>query len=236
MAWLDWALLNSTGAPQPGQGTGQGGRIAYEAKELAPMLMDDAWLDSFAPGTVGAAYRDFVRSEQLSAEGLAEISRTGIPEQVTLSMQVLPETGLILPGKFVRFAGVTGLVRGTSVTWQRLQGFLKTASGIIVATVCAVWLLQAIPTSTGEAFGEATPLFGRRSDGRRPLDAFLWSLVFSTFEHAVLANVADIEFVLQAIPNFTRLPEVPSVFLKLSLSCLQQPQSVSALLRMFDMT
>ncbi len=51
--------------------------------------------------------------------GLAEISRTGIPEQVTLSMQVLPETGLILPGKFVRFAGVTGLVRGTSVTWQR---------------------------------------------------------------------------------------------------------------------
>ncbi|MEI9985145.1 MAG: Coq4 family protein [Aliidongia sp.] len=42
--------------------------------ELAQRLMDDV-LDSFAPGTVGAAYRDFVRSEQLSAEGLAEISR-----------------------------------------------------------------------------------------------------------------------------------------------------------------
>ena len=37
--------------------------------------MDDAWLDSFPAGSVGAAYRDFVRSENLSAEGLAEVSR-----------------------------------------------------------------------------------------------------------------------------------------------------------------
>ncbi|HEX7758376.1 MAG TPA: Coq4 family protein [Caulobacteraceae bacterium] len=55
--------------------TPQGGRLAYERVELAPRLMDDAWLDSFAPDTVGAAYRDFVRSENISAEGLAEISR-----------------------------------------------------------------------------------------------------------------------------------------------------------------
>jgi ubiquinone biosynthesis protein COQ4 len=55
--------------------TQQGGRVAYEHVELAERLMDDAWLDSFAPGTVGAAYRDFVRSENISAEGLAEISR-----------------------------------------------------------------------------------------------------------------------------------------------------------------
>jgi ubiquinone biosynthesis protein COQ4 len=52
-----------------------GGRLAYEHVELAPRLMDEAWLDAFAPGTVGAAYRDFIRSENLSAEGLAEISR-----------------------------------------------------------------------------------------------------------------------------------------------------------------
>lgn len=57
--------------------TPQGGRIAYERPELAEKLMDDAWLDGFAPGTVGAAYRDFVRTEQLSAEGLAQISREG---------------------------------------------------------------------------------------------------------------------------------------------------------------
>ena len=55
--------------------TARGGRLAYERVELAPRLMDDVWLDGFAPGTVGAAYRNFVRSENLSAEGLAEISR-----------------------------------------------------------------------------------------------------------------------------------------------------------------
>jgi ubiquinone biosynthesis protein COQ4 len=55
--------------------TPYGGRIAYEHVELEPLLMDNAWLDSFADGTVGAAYRHFVRSENLSAEGLADISR-----------------------------------------------------------------------------------------------------------------------------------------------------------------
>jgi ubiquinone biosynthesis protein COQ4 len=55
--------------------TPNGGRLAYEHVELEPKLMDDAWLDSFAPGSVGAAYRHFVRSENLSAEGLADISR-----------------------------------------------------------------------------------------------------------------------------------------------------------------
>ncbi|HZC16000.1 MAG TPA: Coq4 family protein [Caulobacteraceae bacterium] len=55
--------------------TPQGGRLAYEHVELAPLLMNDAWLDAFAPGTVGAAYRDFVRGENISADGLAEISR-----------------------------------------------------------------------------------------------------------------------------------------------------------------
>ncbi|MEL4505241.1 ferrous iron transport protein B [Luteococcus sp. H138] len=41
-----------------------------------------------------------------------------------------------------------------AVTWTRLKGFLQTASGIIVATVCVVWLLQSIPTGGGERFGE----------------------------------------------------------------------------------
>ncbi len=35
------------------------------------------------------------------------------------------------------------------VTWGRLKAFLRTASGIIVAAVAAVWLLQAVPV-TGE--------------------------------------------------------------------------------------
>ncbi len=42
----------------------------------------------------------------------------------------------------------------TVVVWQRLRGFLKTASGIIVVTVCAVWLLQSIPATTAQPFGQ----------------------------------------------------------------------------------
>jgi ubiquinone biosynthesis protein COQ4 len=59
--------------------TPQGGRIAYERLEFAQRLMDDAWLDSLPQGSVGAAYRDFVRSERISAEGLIEVSRQGAP-------------------------------------------------------------------------------------------------------------------------------------------------------------
>ena len=55
-----------------------GARLAYERTELAARLMDDAWLDGFAPGTLGAAYRGFVRREGLSAEGLATVSRQGL--------------------------------------------------------------------------------------------------------------------------------------------------------------
>lgn len=39
-----------------------------------------------------------------------------------------------------------------SVTWLRLKGFLRTAAGIIVATVCVVWVLQSIPAHGG-SFG-----------------------------------------------------------------------------------
>lgn len=57
--------------------TREGGRMAYERLEFARKLMDDAWLDSLPEGSVGAAYRQFIRAENLSAEGLAEISRQG---------------------------------------------------------------------------------------------------------------------------------------------------------------
>jgi ubiquinone biosynthesis protein COQ4 len=54
--------------------TPEGGRIAYERDEFAERLSDPAWLAQFGPGTVGAAYRDFVGPRGLSAEGLAEES------------------------------------------------------------------------------------------------------------------------------------------------------------------
>ncbi|MCW3835206.1 Coq4 family protein [Sphingomonas canadensis] len=51
-----------------------GGRLAYQRVELAERLTDRAWIDSFAEGTVGAAYRTFLDSTGYSADGLAEIS------------------------------------------------------------------------------------------------------------------------------------------------------------------
>lgn len=57
--------------------TPDGGRIAYQRPEFAEKLMDDAWLDGLPEGSVGAAYRHFIRAEDLSAAGLAMISREG---------------------------------------------------------------------------------------------------------------------------------------------------------------
>ncbi|MGV1007312.1 MAG: ferrous iron transport protein B [Dermatophilaceae bacterium] len=45
----------------------------------------------------------------------------------------------------------------TGVTWVRLKGFLRTASGIIVATVCVVWVLQSTPVKGDAAFAQ-TPV------------------------------------------------------------------------------
>ena len=62
--------------------TPEGGRIAYEHDEFAERLSDPAWLASFAPGTVGAAYRDFVAPRGLTAEGLARESRKVVEADV----------------------------------------------------------------------------------------------------------------------------------------------------------
>ncbi len=67
-------------------------------------------------------------------------------------------------------------------TWQKLRAFLRTASGIIVATVTAVWLLSSIPmpgaqaTAAGEpaSFGHVAPaesVFGGVSRGIAPVFA-----------------------------------------------------------------
>ena len=54
--------------------------------------------------------------------GIAELSDTGRQEIITLNMQVLPESGVIVPGQFVRYQGestVMGIVRSTSIDWSR---------------------------------------------------------------------------------------------------------------------
>lgn len=53
----------------------KGGRIAYDRVELAQRFSDPGFVASFAPGTVGAVYREFLETTGYSADGLVEISR-----------------------------------------------------------------------------------------------------------------------------------------------------------------
>jgi len=53
----------------------EGARQAYLRPEIAAKLSDDAWLASFAPGTVGAHYREFINLRSFAADGLVDESR-----------------------------------------------------------------------------------------------------------------------------------------------------------------
>jgi ubiquinone biosynthesis protein COQ4 len=56
--------------------TPTGGRIAYERVELAQRLIDPAYVSQFAPGSVGAAYAEFLKRTGYTADGLAQVSRS----------------------------------------------------------------------------------------------------------------------------------------------------------------
>lgn len=56
--------------------TPEGSALAAARTEMAPILDDDATMAQFAPGAVGASYFAWRRAEGLSAEGLAEVSRS----------------------------------------------------------------------------------------------------------------------------------------------------------------
>ena len=75
--------------------------------------------DVIAPQVNHALITDLPAFRQ---RGLAEISDTGRQEHVTLTMQVLPATGIIMPGQFIRYVGektVMGLVRSTGINFNR---------------------------------------------------------------------------------------------------------------------
>lgn len=83
--------------------------------------------DVTAPQAIHALITDAVAHRQ---RGLAELSNTGRQEHITLNMQVSPETGIIVPGQFVRYLGdktVMGIVRSTSIDWSfpRLRQSIK---------------------------------------------------------------------------------------------------------------
>ncbi|MBI0476037.1 ubiquinone biosynthesis protein [Sphingomonas sp. MA1305] len=60
--------------------TRAGGRMATAQVELAQRFSDRDWVAGFKPGTVGAAYRDFLESTGYSADGLVEVSRAAPSE------------------------------------------------------------------------------------------------------------------------------------------------------------
>ncbi len=55
-------------------GTAEGGRIAYERAELAPILSDRAWLATLPENSLGAAYARFTSAASITPEGLVEVS------------------------------------------------------------------------------------------------------------------------------------------------------------------
>jgi ubiquinone biosynthesis protein COQ4 len=61
--------------------TSEGGRIAYERIEFAERLLESEWVESFPPGSVGAAYREFQAAEHLSMGGLIEESHKALPAE-----------------------------------------------------------------------------------------------------------------------------------------------------------
>lgn len=60
-----------------------GARMAYDRVELAERLSDPDYVATFAPGTLGAAYRDFLTETGYTAAGLVEVSNIDNPlEQI----------------------------------------------------------------------------------------------------------------------------------------------------------
>ncbi len=52
----------------------EGGRIAFERAELAPLLSDRAWLATLPENSLGAAYARFTAAASITPEGLVEVS------------------------------------------------------------------------------------------------------------------------------------------------------------------
>lgn len=116
--------------------TAEGGRLAYRALELNTLLNDQGVLDSFADGTVGAAYRDFMRSENLSAEGLAQVGRETAARRGVQSEIDHP------------VAWFGRRIRDTHDIWHTLTGYGRDALG----ELCLVAFSYAQTRSLGWAF------------------------------------------------------------------------------------
>jgi ubiquinone biosynthesis protein COQ4 len=130
--------------------TPEGGRLAYERVELAPRLMDRDWLASLPAGSVGAAYAEFARRENLSAEALAAESRKGLADG---------QMDLAHP-----YAWFGRRMRDTHDIWHVLTGYGRDTLG----EVCLVTFSYQQTRGLGWALigtGAFLRTFGRRRGG-----------------------------------------------------------------------
>src|SRR5258708_32085299 len=73
-------IMRALNGPSAGKGyyrllqTPAGGRLAYQRDELTPKPIDHASLAALTPSTLGAAQRDILPRQQLSAAGLVASS------------------------------------------------------------------------------------------------------------------------------------------------------------------
>jgi ubiquinone biosynthesis protein COQ4 len=144
--------------------TPEGGAQAYRRLELADRLQDRAWLAQFGPGTVGAAYRDFIDAQNFSAYGLADESRKIADSEIEAAhprawfarrMRDVHDIWHVLTGYQADALGEACLV-AFSLPQTRSAGFGLIASGIAV---------QFMRARTGYPCARA--VFQAWRDGRR---------------------------------------------------------------------
>ncbi|MEQ1596871.1 MAG: hypothetical protein ABL985_17395 [Casimicrobium sp.] len=167
------------------------------------------------------------------ADGGFDALRAACPEvasnkflKVVLKLVIsgVPYELLITPGTGAIFHPADGWV-ASNIRTEMLERFLK--HEIMLQTMQARDLTPAAALELSEKF------FGRREDGRRPLDTFLWSVAFGAFNDSPLIFVSDLHFQLHRYPNFTRLTQSYEVFMQMATICLRGPQSVVSLRRIF---
>ena len=114
--------------------TVEGGRLAYQRTELAPLFDDRDFTGKFPIGTVGHAYRAFMDSENLSADGLAQVSREARGTSVIDIQHPLAWFGR--------------RIRDTHDIWHILTGYNRDGLG----ELCLVAFSYAQTKSLGWAF------------------------------------------------------------------------------------
>ena len=134
--------------------TERGGRIAQDHVELAERFTDPAFVASFAPGTVGAAYRHFLETTGYSADGLVAVSKLA-PD----------EDDMVHP-----YAWMGRRIRDTHDIWHVLTGYQADESlgeaalvafsfaqvgGLGWAFIAGAASLKSLSVTKGTAFAKA---------------------------------------------------------------------------------